>query len=105
MVEHPILRTVVEEKLFADDLNRLSHKYPRMEEVKRAIDWMVARNPLSFEQIPGFVNYYILKTTDVESGVAPMPSFLVLFRYDEEKDPNNVYLVSIEEVTIYPEEM
>lgn len=100
----PILRTVVEEKSFAEELNRLSHKYPRMEDVKRAIDWMVARNPYQFDNMPGFKDYYILKTTDVESGIAPTPSFRVLFRYNEETEPNNVYLVSIQEVPVSPEE-
>lgn len=104
MNERPFLRTVVEERSFAEDLNDLMHKYDGMDEVKRCIDWMVARNPLQFDQVIGFSDYYILKTTDVEAGIAPIPSFRVLLKYSEEQDVNNVYLIAIEGVPVAPEE-
>lgn len=104
MRERPHLRTIWEEGSFNKDLNALSHKYDDMEEVKRCIDWQVARNPLRFDQVFGFSNYYTLRTTDVEAGIAPMPSFRILFKYNEEQDINNVYLLAIEEVPVAPEE-
>ena len=94
----------METRFFAENLNALSHKYNDIEEVKRCIDWNLARNPQQFDKVSGFSNYYILRTTDIESGVAPMPSFRVLFKYSEEEDPNCVYLLAIEDVPPAPEE-
>jgi len=102
----PNLRTIVEDKSFSEDLNELSHKYnvTDIEEVKRCIDWMLARNPSSFDPIPDYSGYYILKTTDIGVTISTLPSFRVVFRYNEKKDPNNVHLVAIAEVVIPEEE-
>ena len=102
----PTYRTIVEDKSFFKDLERLWDKYGLrlMEEEKRCLEWNLARDPLKYDRIPGRPNYYVLRTTEIHSELVPVPTFRVIFRYAERKDPNNIFLVNIEEVPTSEEE-
>lgn len=93
VVMKPMLRDVVEELSFTRTLMDLSGKYPRIEDVKRAVDWSVAKDPQGFDRIPGLRDWYVLRTTPI----GDTPSFRVLFRYSEEEE-DTVYLAAIAEV-------
>lgn len=101
-----MLRTVVEDKSFQKDWEDLCNEYGLnlIEEVKSCVEWNVARNPLRYDAIPGYPHHYVLKTTDIDSDIVPVPSFRVIFRYDDKKDPNRVFLVSIEDIPSTEEE-
>jgi len=89
-------RGVIEEHAFTAQYDKLLHAYPRLADVKIALDWTLARNPTIGQPIVG--NYYILKT----SPIGLTPSFRVL--YQIVANPGDIALVAIAAEEIDPEE-
>ena len=87
--------TVVEEVSFSSDLRELQKKYPRIEEVKAAIDWNLARAPEIFQSVEDFRNCFVLETKGFCSDIY---LFRVLYKYNRKKDPNRIFLLAISEV-------
>jgi hypothetical protein len=93
--DKPELRTIVEEHWFMDQIDALAVKYERAREPVEGVKWELARNPKRHTPVGGYPGYYMKRT--IEFGATP--SFLVVFQYDEQRNPNEVYLVAIVAIT------
>lgn len=83
--------TVVEEHSYVADLYKLSNEFPRVHEVNEAVSWALSRRPDAGDKIQMNGKYRVFLTTEMGS----VPSFVVLYLYDDETDPDCIYLLSI----------
>jgi len=86
-----LLRTVVEEHFFMDELKKLKTKYPRIYDVKDAVSWELSKRPDVGLLLPSETSYRVFNTFSVGDS----PTFTVLYKYDEKNDVNNIYLLGI----------
>ncbi len=75
----------VREPLFDNFILTLAQSNARMEEMDRAIEWALMRNPTRFRQVQE--GYFLWKFSPVEG----FPTLEILYRYDEET--NTVFLI------------
>jgi hypothetical protein len=74
-------RTVREEKPFQTTIDRLRGTYSRIDEVWEAICWDLCRDPVRGAALSSDSRFRI---TETDSYVSAMPSFWVLFSYDDD---------------------
>lgn len=84
-----IPKEIIEEHSFSTAYDELLNEYPRLADVKIALDWLLARDPLLGQNIKD--NFYIYKT----SPAGPTPSFRVVYKYDTSDNPERISLISI----------
>ncbi len=87
-------RQIVEDESFTKKITKLAKHHPRIEEVKEAVDWVLARDPLAGTPVPSNPAYRIFKSTPV----GPVPSYRFLYRYDQANDSERVHLADLDPV-------
>jgi hypothetical protein len=68
---------IVSEDSFEEDIQELSKKYPRMDDVRAAIRWTLMHNPFRGTAIDNHDGFFVHMTTQM--GDTPM--FRVLYEY------------------------
>ncbi len=76
--------------LFERDVKELRKVYPRINEVRRALMWELARNSEAGEELRKRPGYWILLTYPIGS----MPPFRVLYKFSQD-NPDTVMLLRI----------
>ena len=86
---------IIEEPSFSERIDELSRIYPRMAEVKAAIDWAVSHDPEWGTPLQSNQNYRIMKLP-----CAPgMPDMRVLYRYGlRERAEQMAYLLYLDPI-------
>jgi len=83
--------TVVSQTEFSAAFDKYAASYPRLEEWKIGIDWLLARDPIAGQRVRSDPNYYALRTP--ETGT--LPSILIAYRYAPDKEPHKIFLEAI----------
>lgn len=81
---------VIEEHSFVGRLEELKKAFSRIYDVKDAVCWLLAKNPLYGTELPDIPNHRILETKPLS---VDCPRFWILYRID--KAGGKIFLLSI----------
>jgi hypothetical protein len=79
----------IREKAFDSRIQSISKTYRRMDELDRAIEWALQRNPKRFYNISD--DFYLWKMDHI---IPEIPQLRILYRYDE--GCNSIYLIAVD---------
>lgn len=92
---------VIEEPQFTEAVECLAKSFPRIYEVRDALDWTLSRSPSLGKSLPGFPEWRVYSSTNV-FGLAP--SFWFLMKLETVNGCSYVYLYDIKMLTTDNEE-
>jgi len=84
-----MLKEIIEEHCFVEQLDELQKKYSRVYDAKDSMSWVLARSPKHGEPLDGFSDHMVAKTRMVGG----TPSFRFLYKFDYEND--HVHMIAI----------
>lgn len=84
-------RTIVEENNYATEVHALSNQHKRVWDIDNSIKWVLSRKPDAGDFLQTGSAFRVYSTFSIGA----TPGFSVLYLFDEENDPNCVYLYSI----------